>query len=184
MVRLAKAASEKSQSITYERYKLFNRSQKTGGPLEVFHAALTAQAANSAVDTLENELVRDFPALQDTLMFETLPPEEILKRALKFEQSKQTTQSFQKSNMNTVSTKSGSQIKTKKEPILAVGNRGQTKKRVNRDRFKRRQPEGRTTSSIITTRKRKHAVDMENHFEKGILKNVPQWVNNARTARN
>ena len=85
MVRLAKATSEKSQSVTYERYKLFNRSQETGESLEVFNAALTAQAAKSAVDTLENELVRDFPALQDTLTFETLPPDEILKRALKFD---------------------------------------------------------------------------------------------------
>ena len=66
---------------------------------------------------------------------------------------------------------------------MAVRNRGQTKKRYNRDRFKR-QPEVRTTASIITTRKRKHAVDVENHLEKGILKIVPQWVNNAKTARN
>ena len=98
MVKLAKETSEKIQSITYERYKLFNRSQETGESLEAFHAALTAQAAKSALDTLEDELVRDLfiskirnPALQDTLTFETLSPDEVLKRAIKFEQSKQST---------------------------------------------------------------------------------------------
>ena len=91
-VRLAKATIEKSRSITYKRYKLFNRSQETGESLEAFHAELTAQAAKSALDTLKDELVRDLfiskkrsPALQDTLTFETLPPDELLKKALKFE---------------------------------------------------------------------------------------------------
>ena len=108
MVRLAKETSEKCQSITYERYKLFKRSQENGESLKAFHAALTAQAANSALDTLEDELVRDLfiskmrsPALQDTLTFETLPPDELLKRAIKFEQSKQSTQEFQKSTLGT-----------------------------------------------------------------------------------
>ena len=59
MVRLAKATFVISQSITYERYKLFNRSHETGQSLEAFHAALTAQAAKTALDTLEDELVRD-----------------------------------------------------------------------------------------------------------------------------
>ena len=43
MVALAKVSFDKSQSVTYERYKLFNRSQETGETLEAFHAALTAQ---------------------------------------------------------------------------------------------------------------------------------------------
>ena len=96
LVRLAKAKFKNSQSITYERYKLFNRSQETGESLEAFQAALTAQAAKSALDISEDELVRDLfifkmrsPASQDTFMFETLPPDEVLKRALKFEKSKQ-----------------------------------------------------------------------------------------------
>ena len=42
MARLAKETFEKCQSITYERYKLFNRSQEMGESLESFHAALTA----------------------------------------------------------------------------------------------------------------------------------------------
>ena len=41
--------------------------------------------------------------LPDTLTFETFSPEEVLKRALKFEESKQTTQIFQKSNTATAS---------------------------------------------------------------------------------
>ena len=78
MVRLAKETFEKCQSITYERHKLFNRSQEAGESLEAFHTALTAQASKSALDTLEDELVRDLiiskmrsTALQDTLTFET-----------------------------------------------------------------------------------------------------------------
>ena len=88
MARLAKETFEKCQSITYERYKLFNRSQEMGESLESFQAALTAQAAKAALDTLE-DLVRDLfifkmrsPALQDKLTLETLPPEEVIKRAI------------------------------------------------------------------------------------------------------
>ena len=95
-------------SITYERYKLFNRSQEVGEALDAFHAALTARAAKSALDTLEDELVRDLfiskmrsPPLQDTFTFETLLPDGVLKRALKFEQNKRTTQAFQKLTLGT-----------------------------------------------------------------------------------
>ena len=132
MARLAKETFEKCQRITYERYKLFNRSQETGESLEAFHAALTAQAAKSALETSEDELVIDLfiskmrsPALQDTLTFETLPTDEVLKRAIKFDQSKQSTQAFQKSTQGTAQpiTQSSSQIKIKQEPILAVRNR-------------------------------------------------------------
>ena len=152
MVRLAKETFEKCQSITYERYNLFNRSQETGESLGALHAALTAQAAKSALDTLEDELVRDLfiskmrsPALQDTLTFETLPPGEVLKRAIKIEQSKQPTQAFQKSTLGTAQpvTHSSSQIKIQQEPIMAVGNRNQNNKRPYRERNRRKQPDGR-----------------------------------------
>ena len=76
MVRLAKVTFENSPSTTYERYKLFKRSQEVGESLETFHAALTAETARSALEKLEVELVRDLftskirrPALQDTLTF-------------------------------------------------------------------------------------------------------------------
>ena len=159
MVRLAKETFEKSQSITYERYKLFNRSQETGESLEAFHAALTAQAAKSALDILEDELVRDLfiskmrsPALQDTLTFETLPPDEVLKRAIKFEQSKQSTQAFQKSTLGTAQavTHSSSQIKIKQEPIMAVGNRNQNNKRPYHKQDRRKQPDGRAPNKYNT----------------------------------
>ena len=71
--------------------------------MESFHAALTAQSATAELGGLEEKLVRDLfisriknTALQDTLTFETFTPEEVLKRAIKFKQSKQTTQAFQK----------------------------------------------------------------------------------------
>ena len=104
MVALAKASFEKTSNITYERYRLFIRAQETRETLESFHAALTAQAATVELGGLEEELVRDLfisrmknTVLQDTLTFETFTPDEVFKRAIKFEQSKQTTQAFQKS---------------------------------------------------------------------------------------
>ena len=57
MVALAKTSFDKSQSFTYERYKLFNHSQETGESLEAFHAALTAQAARAELGTLEDKLI-------------------------------------------------------------------------------------------------------------------------------
>ena len=91
----AKASVEKTRNITCERYRLFTRAQETGETLESFHAALTAQAATAELGGLEEELVRHLfisrmkkkTVLQDTLTFETLTPGEVLKRAIKFEQS-------------------------------------------------------------------------------------------------
>ena len=78
VVTLAKVSFDKTQSVTYERYKLFNRAQETGETIEAFHAALTAQAAKAELGTLEDDLVRDLfiskmknVVLQDTLTFET-----------------------------------------------------------------------------------------------------------------
>ena len=103
--------------------------------LEAFHAALTAQAARAELGALENELVRDLfiskmknTLLQDTLTFETFTPDEVLKRALKFEQSKHTTQALQKSNTNNAgaSQNHGTTMKIKQKPILNVGKKAQT----------------------------------------------------------
>ena len=180
MARLAKETFEKCQSITYERYKLFNRSQEMGESLESFHAALTSQAAKSALNTLENELFRDLfiskmrsPALQDTLTFKTLPPEEVLKRATKFEQSKQSTQAFQKSTLGTAqaTTQSGSQIKIKQEPILVVGNRNQNTRKPYREMNRRKQPEGRAISSNHNADDRKQCNRCGRPFVDGHLKN-------------
>ena len=93
MVRLAKVSFEKTKNITYERYRLFSRAQESGEALESFHVALTAQAATAELGGLEEELVRDLFisrmknfALQDILTFKTFAPDEVLKRAIKFEQ--------------------------------------------------------------------------------------------------
>ena len=137
MVALAKVSFDKSQSVTYERYKLFNRSQETGETLEAFHAALTAQAAKAELGTLKDQLVRDLfiskmknVVLQDTLTFETFSPEEVRKRALKFEQSKQTTQAFQKTNATTASTvQVNGAAKIKQEPIMSIGNKNASGRR-------------------------------------------------------
>ena len=91
---LAEVSFQKVKCVTYKRYKLFTRMQESGESLESFHAALTAQGARSELGALENEIVRDLfiskmknMTLQDTLTFETLDPEEVLKRAKKFEYS-------------------------------------------------------------------------------------------------
>ena len=63
--------------------------------------------------------------LQDTLTFETLDPEEVLKRAIKFEHSKLTTMAFQKTNaVATVGTGNNynSGVRIKQEPVMAVRN--------------------------------------------------------------
>ena len=102
-MKLAKVSYEK-KNITYERYRLFIRAQETEETLQSFHAAPTAQAATAELGRLEEEMLRYLfisrmknTALQDTLTFEMFMPHEVLKRAIKFVQSKQTTQAFHKS---------------------------------------------------------------------------------------
>ena len=103
---------------------------------------------------MEEELVRDVfisrmknTILQDTLTFETFAPDEVLKRAIKFEQSKQTTQAFQKSVIGSSSGGQfpGPQIKIKEEPIMAVGNKNQNYRRWNRDQFKKKWKDNKNT---------------------------------------
>ena len=48
--------------------------------------------------------------LQDTLTFETLDPEQVLKRAIKFEHSKLTTMAFQKTNKCSSNSRNGQQL--------------------------------------------------------------------------
>ena len=82
ITELAEVSFLKVKCVTYERYKLFTQMQESGESLEVFHAALTAQAARSELGTLESEIVRGLfisktknVTLQDTLTFETLDKE-------------------------------------------------------------------------------------------------------------
>ena len=107
--------------------------------LEVFHAALTAQAARSDLGTLDSEIVRDLifskmtnMTLKDILTFETLDPEEVLKRAIKFEHTKLTKMPFQKTNEATkggTSNNYNSGVRVKQEPVMAIrASTGNTKK--------------------------------------------------------
>ena len=75
--------------------------------------------------------------------------------------------------MKTASTVSRSQIKIKQKPILAVGNRGQTIERYNRDRFKRRPSEVRTTSKYNNDTEKKPCNRRGKSFKEGHLKNCP-----------
>ena len=172
MVALAKISFDKTQSVTYERYKLFNRAQKTGETLEAFQAALTAQAARAELGTLENELVRDLfiskmknTALQDTLTFETFTPDAVLKRAMKFEQSKQTTQAFQKSNTIATGASQVDGTMKKKQLIMNVGKRART---VGDNRGNNTRDEQLTGNMEGTIQKQNIVLDAVGHLEKAI----------------
>ena len=75
--------------------------------------------------------------LQDTLTFETLSPDEVL-RALKYEQSKHTTHVFQKTNANTpgASQSNGTQIRMKQEPIRTIGTNVRVESSIKENRKK------------------------------------------------
>ena len=80
--------------------------------------------------------------LQDTLTFETLDPEEVLKRAIKFEHSKLTTMAFQKTNAAATGGSSNnytSGVRKKQEPVMAVRNLSGTTKNQNRKESNKRQ---------------------------------------------
>ena len=105
---------------------------------------------------LKEELVRDLfiskiknQALQDALTFETFTPDKILKRAIKLEQNKQTTQAFQ--NSGNGSSGAGQmrepQIKIKQEPIMAVGKRISNYKKQNKNQTQKRWNENKSTNS-------------------------------------
>ena len=179
MVAMAKASFEKTRNITYERYRLFTRVQEPGETLESFHAALTAQAATAELGGLEEEVVRDLfisrmknTALRYTLTFETFTPDEVLKRAIKFEQSKQTTQSFQKSGYGSAGAGQlrDPQIKIKQEPIMAVGNRNSNYKRQNKNQTQKRWNENKSTNSRSD---QKPCTRFGKTFRSGHLKNCP-----------
>ena len=149
ITELAEVSFQKLKCVRYERYKLFTRKQESGESLESFHAALTAQAARSELGTLENEIVRDLfiskmknMTLQDTLTFETLNPEEVLKKAIKFEHSKLTTMAFQKTNAAATGGSSNnytSGVRIKQEPVMAVRNLSGTTKNQNRKESNKKQ---------------------------------------------
>ena len=136
--------------MTYERYKLFTRIQEVGELLEEFLAALTAQAARSGLGRLESEIARDLfiskmknMTLQDTHRFETLDPEEVLKRAIKLEHSKLTTMAFQKTNAAATvgaGNNYNSGVKIKQEPVMAARNStGSTKNQQYKREANKRQ---------------------------------------------
>ena len=74
--------------------------------------------------------------LQDTLTFETLEPEEVLKRAIKFEHSKLTILAFQRTNAATAAgiiTSYTSGVEVKQEPVMAEQN---SNGNIKRQQFK------------------------------------------------
>ena len=85
---------------------------------------------------------------QDTLTFETFSPGKVLKRAIKFEQSRETTQAFQKSSTSTNNSGlfSNSQMKIKQEPVMAIGNKGYNPRRQGQNQNRRKQYENRNNT--------------------------------------
>ena len=122
--------------------------QKPGVSLKAIHAALTAHAAQSELENLEKEIVRDLfiskmknMTLQDTLTFETLEPEEVLERAIKLEHSKLTTMAFQKTKAAKVagtSTNYTSGVKMNQKPVMAVRNSKNTRKQQHKKKNNKR----------------------------------------------
>ena len=76
----------KLKSVANEKGKFFTSSHEPNEPLEMLHAALTAQAARSELGTLDLFISRmkNVP-LQATPAFETLAAEKVLKRAERLE---------------------------------------------------------------------------------------------------
>ena len=151
--------------------------QKSGESLEAFHAALTAQAARSELRTLESEIVRDLffskmknMTLQETLTFETLDPEEVLKRAKKFEHNKLNTMAFQKSNAaatGETSNNYNSGVRIKQEPVMAIRNSsGTTKNQNNKSETNKRQNNNKNSNE-----KAKQCNRCGRAFNQGHLKN-------------
>ena len=56
---------EKAPSVTYERYRLFNRSQESGKIQESLHVELNAQSAKPELGTFEDKLVRDLYVFEE-----------------------------------------------------------------------------------------------------------------------
>ena len=106
--------------------------------------------------------------LQDTLTFETLDPEEVLKRAIKCEHSKLTTMTFQKTNAAATggtSNNYNSGVRIKQEPVMAVRNSTRTKKnQYNKRETNKRQNNNRNFSMKAKT----CAADVEGYSIKDI----------------
>ena len=117
--------------------------------------------------------------LQDTLTFETFTPDEVLKRAIKFEQSKQTTQAFQKSVVK--SSMGGKffepQTKRKQEPIMAVGNKNQNYKRPNRVQFKKKWNDNKEKNRT----EKKPCTRYGRYFREGHLKMCPAMEKSCKS---
>ena len=159
---------------------MFLRSQETGESLVPFHAALIAQAAKAELGTLEDKILRDLfiskmknTVLQDKIRFETFTREEVLKRALKLEQSKQTTQAFQKLHANSASAGhlSESHINIQQEPFMAVGIKGQNKRRSDQEQYNWKTNETRNNASASADQK--PCTRCGRAFVEGNLKSCP-----------
>ena len=93
-------------------------------------------------------------------------------------------QAFQKSQVDTLieGPLSGSQIKTKHEPIVAVVNKGQTNRRPNKEQYKRKTNDTRNNARHRTDQK--PCTNCGRAFVEGTLKVDKQWGRHVRTVIN
>ena len=117
----------------------------------MFRAALTAQGDRSELGTLQTELVRDWfisclkkVKLQDKLAFEKLAPKEILKRAQRFEESKQATRVHQEKKQLIVKKLQRAE-QNKPESNLNVQNQGNRKSNSSYNNYRK------TETAILLT---------------------------------
>ena len=120
--------------------------------------------------------------LQDTLTFETIDPEEVLKRAIKFEHSKLTTMAFQKTNAAATGGSSNnyiSGVRIKQEPVMVVRNLAGTNKTPNSRESNKRQNNNKNQNT-----KTKPCNRCGRTFEQGHLKIVQRWGKPVNTVAN
>ena len=76
-----------------------------------------------------------------------------MKRALKFEQSKQTTRAFQKTNATTASTAQvNGTMKIKQEPVMSIGNKNAYGRRQPNNMYKKKSSDRKDGKNFTDTK--------------------------------
>ena len=125
-------------------------------------------------------------ALQDTPTFETLAPEEVFKRVIKFEHNKLTTMAFQKVKLATAagtSTSHKSGVKIKQEPVmtLRISNGSTRKQPIKSKNIKRPKKK---LDPLLPVDKQNPAIDLDVYLIRDIWHLVQRWGKSAKTAVN
>ena len=119
--------------------------------------------------------------LQGTLTFETLEPEEVLKRAIKFEHKKLTTMAFQLTNAAAnvgTSTSYNSGVKIKQEPVMVVRNSSGSRRNQQYKRNSNKRPNNNRLNN--SSGRAKPCNRCEKACDQGHLKNCTALVKTCK----